>query len=94
MFKYVIVSNFLAISFAILIPDPIRILKGGLHDGGPGGMFGYSIALSDGQSSNYTWMVLIRTEQLKRFRQVIGCWKAMGLLSAFVCHKKSRAFGK
>jgi len=33
------------------------ICNGGLQDSGPGGMFGYRVALSSGENSLYTWMV-------------------------------------
>ena len=42
---------------ALYTPPSNQPVCNGILDSGPGGMFGYSIALSSGEQSNFTWMV-------------------------------------
>jgi hypothetical protein len=41
----------------LFVPPSTQPVCHGLANSGPGGMFGYSVALSSGEGQNYTWMV-------------------------------------
>lgn len=56
---------------ALYAPPSNEAVCNGQLNSGPGGMFGYSVALSSGADSDYSWMVRLQLACRRCFSQVI-----------------------